>query len=416
MTPSSSLSEGGLLAHHSASLLHTSDSPGQSSQSARFLQQPCDSPDESASTESLPSSTVAPQPSGLPDESSHRARLAHMRRALGEAGSETTLTADGQATGHQSENSALQLQLASFSAQLAAAEEAVTFFRGLCLAESRARMLAVPLAKSALHAAADRQGQSANGQGQSAHGQGQSVNRHSQSDSSGNDHSSAADRVKSSVTTQRSPSADNVEASEADNVDSPDADSDCSPATVQSSVLATHSTADESTATAQMGTSADPQAKSDMIAAAAAAATPRQTHDTYRPLQSSAPAKSEGVASFPYPSKGDKTPRTDAETDMIQIPALHLQSSDLQRLQRELSTKNDTIQDQGRQITEHAVKSSGQKVLIQQLRATVQAWELPALLFNISMLPTKVKPCSSASSCAAPFAFACGAFQHQPAT
>ena len=340
-----------------------------------------------------------------------------MRRALAEAGSETTFTADAQTTTHESENGALHLQLASLSAQLLAAEEAIAFFRGLYLTESRARMLAVQLAKSALHAAADRQGQAANRQVQSADGQGQSANRHSQSLRAGHGHSSAvtqhsleADEVESPAIAQCTSPAHNVEASETDSIDSPAtalhaadsdhssaavkrnavADSDHIAATVQSFALATHSTADVGIATAQFSIPAEFKAKSDLAAAATAAHTPRQSSDNYRPLQSSTPAKSEGAASFAYPSQGDKTSRTETETDMIQIPALHLQSNDLQRLQRELNIKDDTIQEQRRQITEHAVKLSGQKVLLQQLKAKVQAWELPALLFDTGVLPTKV--------------------------
>ena len=112
----------------------------------------------------------------------------------------------------------------------------------------------------------------------------------------------------------------------------------------------------------------------------------------------------DGANNFSIPSLGSKR-RTMADTTSsttpgkialpqthheYQIPALHLRSDMVQQMQMDLTLKNDMINKQAAQITQQAVKMSGQKLVVQQLQATIKAWELPALLFDVRLLMTKV--------------------------
>jgi len=82
---------------------------------------------------------------------------------------------------------------------------------------------------------------------------------------------------------------------------------------------------------------------------------------------------------------------TDSRTDQLQIPALHAQDDvRLQQLQRDLDSKDQVIMQQAAEITNHALKASGQKLKMQQLQTQLRARELAWLLFEIRLVPTRV--------------------------
>ncbi len=82
---------------------------------------------------------------------------------------------------------------------------------------------------------------------------------------------------------------------------------------------------------------------------------------------------------------------TDPQTDQLQIPALHAQDDvRLQQLQRDLESKDQVIMQQAAEITNHALKASGQTLKLQQLQTQLRARELAWLLFEIRLVPTRV--------------------------
>ncbi len=82
---------------------------------------------------------------------------------------------------------------------------------------------------------------------------------------------------------------------------------------------------------------------------------------------------------------------TDPQTDQLQIPALHAQDDvRLQQLQRDLDSKDQVIMQQAAEITNHALKASGQQLKLQQLQTQLRARELAWLLFEIRLVPTRV--------------------------
>ncbi len=84
---------------------------------------------------------------------------------------------------------------------------------------------------------------------------------------------------------------------------------------------------------------------------------------------------------------------TDRQTDQLQIAALHAQDDvRLQQLQRDLESKDQVIMQQAAAITNHALKTSGQTLKLQQLQTQLRARELAWLLFEIRLVPTRVSP------------------------
>ena len=82
---------------------------------------------------------------------------------------------------------------------------------------------------------------------------------------------------------------------------------------------------------------------------------------------------------------------TDPQTDQLQIAALHAHDDvRLQQLQRDLDSKDHVIMQQATQITNHALKASGQTLKLQQLHTQLRARELAWLLFEIRLVPTRV--------------------------
>ena len=82
---------------------------------------------------------------------------------------------------------------------------------------------------------------------------------------------------------------------------------------------------------------------------------------------------------------------TDPQTDQLQIAALHAHDDvRLQQLQRDLDSKDQVIMQQATQITNHALKASGQTLKLQQLQTQLRARELAWLLFEIRLVPTRV--------------------------
>ena len=92
------------------------------------------------------------------------------------------------------------------------------------------------------------------------------------------------------------------------------------------------------------------------------------------------------------PQASTKQPHTLTQTDKhdLQIPAVRAGQGQLQELQQELQLKQDMIERQAADITDAAVKMSAQQRVVQQLRADLRARELPALLFHVRLVPTKV--------------------------
>ncbi|DBB04769.1 TPA: hypothetical protein ACH3X3_010069 [Trebouxia sp. C0006] len=81
---------------------------------------------------------------------------------------------------------------------------------------------------------------------------------------------------------------------------------------------------------------------------------------------------------------------TDRQTDQLQIAALHAQDDvRLQQLQRDLESKDQVIMQQAAAITNHALKTSGQTLKLQQLQTQLRARELAWLLFEIRLVPTR---------------------------
>ncbi len=84
-------------------------------------------------------------------------------------------------------------------------------------------------------------------------------------------------------------------------------------------------------------------------------------------------------------------PHTDSQTDQLQIAALHVQDGvSLQQLQRDIESKDQVIMQQAAEITNHALKASGQTLKLQQLQTQLRARELAWLLFEIRLVPTRV--------------------------
>ena len=82
---------------------------------------------------------------------------------------------------------------------------------------------------------------------------------------------------------------------------------------------------------------------------------------------------------------------TDPQTDQLQIAAMHAHDDvRLQQLQRDLDSKDQVIMQQATQITNHALKASGQTLKLQQLQTQLRARELAWLLFEIRLVPTRV--------------------------
>lgn len=82
---------------------------------------------------------------------------------------------------------------------------------------------------------------------------------------------------------------------------------------------------------------------------------------------------------------------SDSHTDQLQIAALHAQEDvRLQQLQRDLDSKDQVIMRQAADITNHALKASGQTLKLQQLQTQLRARELAWLLFEIRLVPTRV--------------------------
>lgn len=87
-----------------------------------------------------------------------------------------------------------------------------------------------------------------------------------------------------------------------------------------------------------------------------------------------------------------KQPHTVTQTDEhdLQIPAVRAGQGQLQELQNELQFKQEEIERQAANITDAAMKMSAQQGMVQRLRADLRARELPALLFHVRLVPTKV--------------------------
>ena len=91
-----------------------------------------------------------------------------------------------------------------------------------------------------------------------------------------------------------------------------------------------------------------------------------------------------------------KQPHTQAQTDdhSPQISAVHAWQKQLQKLQEELESKEQVVEQQAADITDAAVKMSAQQGVLQQLRAELRANELAALLFHVRLVPTRVSTSS----------------------
>ena len=123
-------------------------------------------------------------------------------------------------------------------------------------------------------------------------------------------------------------------------------------------------------------------------------------------FQQASPCEEQGTPDQTYPLTPAKTrPQASAYADTAQlhtleqtdkndaqIPAIHAGLGQLQELQQELENQQEVIERQAADITHAAVKMSAQQGVVQQLRADLRARELPALLFHVRLVPTRVSP------------------------
>ena len=405
----------------------------------------------SAAPDLIPASAApSPAPSTTPDseERSRQAQLLNMRRALEEAGVETVSRADAHSAQLHTENALLKLQVSSLSAQLTAAQQSSTYFKKLFFSASRQRVAADHRARSAAQATArDLQAQNSTVPKQEAVDKNTtSINKGSvtvgkdppavtSADPSSDTSASRAAASSSTAVASATEAAPDMVLSTAHKlrlsaemrvhelssanaslqgklrrvtadleqaetkIDKQDikfcqadkmrqrAQEDLSGVAAERNRLL-HLVSDLLPEQAQLPTQAvqDTNTSKDVPEGDCF----QQTSPSGRPamqdqILTQTPAKHATQVSTKQPQTLNQTDKHD-----LQIPAVRAGQGQLQELQQELQCKQDMIERQAADITDAATKMSAQQGVVQQLRADLRARELPALLFHVRLVPTKV--------------------------